>query len=71
MPWAAAGSNVMLQLTSVDPVYLNIGNILCLPTELVPLATVFTARVIVFDIEVPITSGAAVRNFDFICSFVR
>ncbi|TFL05525.1 P-loop containing nucleoside triphosphate hydrolase protein [Pterulicium gracile] len=63
VPWAAAGSNVMLQLTSVDPVYLNIGNILCLPTELVPLATVFTARVIVFDIEVPITSGAAVELY--------
>lgn len=63
MPWAASGSNVILQLTLVDPIYLNIGNVLCLPNELVPLATVFTARIIVFDVDIPITSGASVELF--------
>ncbi|PPR03834.1 hypothetical protein CVT26_000832 [Gymnopilus dilepis] len=62
-PWAASGSNISLHLVSIDPVNVNIGSVLCLPTELVPLATVFTARIVVFDIEVPITAGASVELF--------
>ncbi len=34
---------------------------LCYPGEVVPLASVFTARIVVFDIAVPITAGASVR----------
>lgn len=60
VPWAAVGSNVTLFLTAIDPVHLNIGSILCPPTDLVPLAISFTARIIVFDIQVPITAGASV-----------
>ncbi|KAJ3734405.1 P-loop containing nucleoside triphosphate hydrolase protein [Lentinula guzmanii] len=63
VPWAAAGMNVTLYLTSIDPVHLNIGNVLCPPTNLVPLATTFTARIIVFDIQIPITSGASIELF--------
>jgi elongation factor 1 alpha-like protein len=61
--WAAAGSNVTTYLTSVDPVHLGIGSVLCPLNDLVPLATVFTARIIVFDIQIPIIAGAAVRIF--------
>lgn len=61
VPWAAAGSNVNIQLTSIDPVNLIIGSVLCPLDSLVPLATSFLARVIVFDIQVPITTGASVR----------
>lgn len=60
--WAASGSNVTIHLTSIDPVNLSIGSILCSPSDLVPLVTVFTARIIVFDIQVPITSGASVGH---------
>ncbi|KAJ8086339.1 hypothetical protein PM082_005162 [Marasmius tenuissimus] len=63
VPWAAAGSSTTIQLTSIDPVHLNIGSVLCPPTDLVPLATIFTARVIVFDTQVPITSGASIELF--------
>ncbi len=62
VPWAAAGSNVTLYLVSIDPVNLSIGSVLCPPSNLVPLATSFTARIIVFDIQVPITSGTSVRD---------
>ncbi|KAF8897219.1 EF Tu GTP binding domain-containing protein [Infundibulicybe gibba] len=62
-PWAAAGSNVTLYLTAIDSVHLVIGNVLCLPTDPIPLATVFTARIIVFDIQVPITAGTSVELF--------
>ncbi|KII95934.1 hypothetical protein PLICRDRAFT_99081 [Plicaturopsis crispa FD-325 SS-3] len=62
-PWAAAGSNVTLSLTAVDPIHLNIGTVLCPPTDIVPLVTVFTARILVFDIQVPITGGASVELY--------
>ncbi|TFK56181.1 EF Tu GTP binding domain-containing protein [Heliocybe sulcata] len=61
--WAADGSNVTLYLTGVDPVHLNVGSVLCSPSDLIPLATVFTARVLVFDVSVPVTAGASVELF--------
>lgn len=64
VPWAAAGSNVTLYLAAIDPINLSIGSVLCPPGDLVPLATHFTARIIVFDIQVPITAGASVIVFD-------
>ncbi|KAI0698632.1 P-loop containing nucleoside triphosphate hydrolase protein [Cytidiella melzeri] len=63
LQWAAAGFNVTIYLTSVDPIHLNIGSVLCPTNDVIPLATAFTARVIVFDIEVPITAGASVELF--------
>ncbi|KAG6833838.1 hypothetical protein H0H87_011772 [Tephrocybe sp. NHM501043] len=63
VPWAAAGTNATLYLTSIDPVHLHIGSVLCSTTDLVPLATSFSARIIVFDIQVPITAGTSVELF--------
>ncbi|KAH9894387.1 EF Tu GTP binding domain-containing protein [Cubamyces lactineus] len=63
LPWAGAGSNVNLTLTGVDPISLNIGSVLCRPSHLVPLASSFIARIIVFDIQVPITAGTSVELF--------
>lgn len=63
--WAMAGSNVTIGLANIDPVNLNIGSVLCFPGEAVSLATVFTARIIVFDVAVPITTGASVCIFFF------
>ncbi|KAF4602370.1 Hsp70 suppressor, GTPase facilitates ribosomal subunit dissociation [Pleurotus pulmonarius] len=62
-PWAVAGDNVTIYMTAVDPLHLNIGSVLCPPNAPVPLATIFTARIIVFDIQVPITAGASVELF--------
>ncbi|KAI0796510.1 P-loop containing nucleoside triphosphate hydrolase protein [Abortiporus biennis] len=61
--WAVSGWNVTLYLTAVDPGHVNIGSVLCPPKDLVHLATTFTARIIVFDIQVPITAGASVELF--------
>lgn len=60
IPWAAAGQNVTIYMTAVDPIQLNIGSVLCPVNDPIPLATIFTARVIVFDISVPITAGTSV-----------
>ncbi|KAF9468903.1 EF Tu GTP binding domain-containing protein [Collybia nuda] len=63
VPWTAAGSNATLYMTAIDPVHLAIGSVLCSTTDLVPLATMFTARIIIFDIQVPITAGTSVELF--------
>ncbi len=60
LPWAVAGWNVTLYMTAVDPIHLDIGSVLCPITQPIPLASVFTARIIVFDIQVPILSGSSV-----------
>ena len=60
LDWAAAGFNVTLYLYSIDPVHLNIGSVLCPVTDVIPLAVAFTARIIVFDIQIPITAGTSV-----------
>jgi translation elongation factor EF-1alpha len=60
--WAAAGSNVTLYLTAVDPIHLDVGRVLCSPTAPVELASAFTARIIVFDIQVPILAGTSVSK---------
>lgn len=62
MQWAAAGSNVTLFLTAVDPIHLDVGRVLCSPSVPVGLASAFTARIIVFDIQVPILAGTSVSE---------
>ncbi|KAH8830632.1 EF Tu GTP binding domain-containing protein [Flagelloscypha sp. PMI_526] len=63
VPWAMAGASVVISLTAIDSVQLNIGSVLCPPSDPIPLATVFTARIIVFDVDIPITTGASVELF--------
>ncbi|KAJ7688427.1 P-loop containing nucleoside triphosphate hydrolase protein [Mycena rosella] len=63
VPWAMAGSNLTLALVSVDSIQLTIGSVLCPPADPVPLASNFTARIIIFDVQVPIISGAMVELF--------
>jgi hypothetical protein len=60
--WAAAGSNVTLYLTAIDPIHLDVGRVLCSPNAPVELVSAFTARIIVFDIQVPILAGTSVSE---------
>ncbi|PIL36878.1 hypothetical protein GSI_00568 [Ganoderma sinense ZZ0214-1] len=63
LAWAGAGSNVNLTLTGVDPISLNIDSVLCRPGNIVPLTSTFTAKIIVFDIQIPITAGTSIELF--------
>ncbi|KAH9938501.1 uncharacterized protein B0H18DRAFT_1205725 [Fomitopsis serialis] len=63
LPWAIDGANVIVYLTSVDPAHLAIGSVLCRPSDVIPLSSSFTARVIIFDIDIPITVGASVELY--------
>ncbi|KAG9102065.1 Hsp70 suppressor, GTPase facilitates ribosomal subunit dissociation [Ceratobasidium sp. UAMH 11750] len=61
--WAAAGSNVTLYLAGIDSVHLTIGSVLCSLNDVVPLASSFTAQIIVFDIQLPIIGGSSIELF--------
>lgn len=55
---AFAGDHVTLTLSGIDPAALHIGDFLCDPTSPIPLATKVQARIVVFNIVVPLIKGA-------------
>jgi len=61
--WAAAGANVTLYLSGLDLVNISVGSVLCPPSNVVQLASHFVAQIILFDLTLPITSGATIELF--------
>ncbi|XP_075900754.1 HBS1-like protein isoform X3 [Nelusetta ayraudi] len=57
LDWAAAGDHVNLTVTGIDIIKINIGYVFCDPKEPIPICTRFRARILLFNIEVPITQG--------------
>uniref|UniRef100_A0A6J0SJX7 HBS1-like protein n=1 Tax=Pogona vitticeps TaxID=103695 RepID=A0A6J0SJX7_9SAUR len=55
--WAAAGDHVSLTLTGMDIIKINVGCVFCCPKEPIKACTRFRARILIFNIEVPITKG--------------
>ncbi|XP_054830801.1 HBS1-like protein [Eublepharis macularius] len=55
--WAAAGDHVSLTLTGMDIIKINVGYIFCCPKEPIKVCTRFRARILIFNIEIPITKG--------------
>ncbi|KAJ8734982.1 hypothetical protein PYW08_014232 [Mythimna loreyi] len=54
---AFAGDQVSVTLTGVDMQNVSVGYVLSDPIQQVPVATRFEARIVVFNIKVPITKG--------------
>ncbi|KAI7794296.1 HBS1-like protein, partial [Triplophysa rosa] len=57
LDWAAAGDHVSLTVTGIDIIKINIGCIFCDPKEPIKACTRFRARILLFNIEVPVTKG--------------
>nr|XP_048700451.1 HBS1-like protein isoform X3 [Caretta caretta] len=55
--WAAAGDHVSLTLTGMDIIKINVGCIFCGLKEPIKACIRFRARVLIFNIDVPITKG--------------
>uniref|UniRef100_A0A4X1VCS1 HBS1-like protein n=1 Tax=Sus scrofa TaxID=9823 RepID=A0A4X1VCS1_PIG len=55
--WAAAGDHVSLTLVGMDIIKINVGCIFCGPKEPIKACTRFRARILIFNIEIPITKG--------------
>ncbi|CAF4133628.1 unnamed protein product, partial [Rotaria sp. Silwood2] len=57
---AFAGDNVTLNIQGVDPTHLFIGNVVCDPEYPISCATIIQARIIIFNISVPILPGTPI-----------
>ncbi|KAJ0026926.1 hypothetical protein NQD34_017926 [Periophthalmus magnuspinnatus] len=57
LDWAAAGDHVSLTLTGMDIIKINVGCVFCDPKESIRACTRFRARILLFNIEFPITQG--------------
>ncbi|XP_019947315.1 HBS1-like protein isoform X1 [Paralichthys olivaceus] len=57
LDWAAAGDHVSLTVTGMDIIKMNVGCVFCDPKEPIRVCTRFRARILLFNIEVPITKG--------------
>lgn len=55
--WAAAGDHVSLTLVGMDIIKMNVGCIFCGPKEPIRACMRFRARILIFNIEIPITKG--------------
>ena len=54
---AFAVDQVIVSLAGIDAQNIALGSVLCEPSHLVPVSSRFTARIVVFNIDVPITRG--------------
>ncbi|KAJ0060819.1 hypothetical protein NL108_001668, partial [Boleophthalmus pectinirostris] len=57
LDWAAAGDHVSLTLTGMDIIKINVGCVFCDPKEPIRACTRFRARILLFNIEFPVTQG--------------
>uniref|UniRef100_A0A7N6BWB1 HBS1-like protein n=1 Tax=Anabas testudineus TaxID=64144 RepID=A0A7N6BWB1_ANATE len=57
LDWAAAGDHVSLTVTGMDIIKINVGCVFCDPKKPIRACTRFRARILLFNIEVPITQG--------------
>uniref|UniRef100_A0A6Q2X486 HBS1-like protein n=1 Tax=Esox lucius TaxID=8010 RepID=A0A6Q2X486_ESOLU len=57
LDWAAAGDHVSLTVTGMDIIKINVGCVFCGIKEPIRACSRFRARILLFNIEVPITQG--------------
>nr|XP_015203453.1 PREDICTED: HBS1-like protein isoform X1 [Lepisosteus oculatus] len=55
--WAAAGDHVSLTVTGMDIIKIKVGCVFCDPKEPIKACTRFRARILLFNIDVPVTQG--------------
>lgn len=54
---AFAGDQVTITLSGIDASNITLGSVICHTKDVVPIATRFQARIIVFNVKMPITNG--------------
>ena len=57
---AYAGDQVSATLSGIDMQNVSVGYILCEPAQPIPVTSHFEARIVVFNIKLPITKGYSV-----------
>jgi len=61
--YAVAGANVTLYLAAIDPIWVNVGCVLCEPSRPIPLASAIVAQIVAFELKFPLTAGSAIELF--------
>lgn len=64
-PWAAAGDQVLLGLQGLDITQVSAGSVACDLEKPVKPVKKFRARVVTFDVEIPLIVGATVSKRDW------
>lgn len=57
-----AGDQVILTVSGPDPSAISVGSVLCDPTEPIRVTSRIEARIVIFNIDIPITKGYPVRD---------
>lgn len=57
---AFAGDNVLVNLDKCDPAQIGFGSVICDPSEPIKTVTKFEAKVVIFNIDIPIIKGSPV-----------
>lgn len=65
-----AGDQVAVTLSGIDMQNVSVGYILCDPQNPVQISSKFQARIVVFNVTVPITRGFPVSTFQTIIILV-
>lgn len=60
---AFAGEQAAITIAGTDMQNVAVGYILCDPKAPVPIASKFQARIVIFNVTVPITKGFPVRKY--------
>lgn len=60
---AFAGDQVVVSLSGVDINNVTVGSVICDPLQPIRVCTLFRARIVVFNVEYPITKGFQVSVF--------
>ncbi|KAI9144006.1 P-loop containing nucleoside triphosphate hydrolase protein [Paraphysoderma sedebokerense] len=55
--WAVAGDHVSVSVAGLDVIQLGIGHVLCPPSAPIPITNHIGARIVVFDVKIPVTLG--------------
>jgi len=61
--YSLAGEHCTLLLNGVDITKVTSGSFLCDPSKSIPVVTNFQSRIVVFDMEIPITNGFPVELY--------
>ncbi|XP_071807872.1 uncharacterized protein [Asterias amurensis] len=55
--WACAGDHATVVVTGIDQVNVSVGSVMCCLEQPIPVTSRFRARVIMFNLDVPVTRG--------------
>ncbi|KAI8896656.1 hypothetical protein BC833DRAFT_541144 [Globomyces pollinis-pini] len=60
--WAVAGDRVSISLAGLEVIQISLGSVICDPAHPIPMTNKFRARILTFDLKIPLTIGVPVTD---------